>query len=178
MSDLVERYGIFKICYYSTYSTIYGLVKYLPPPVGDILRFIVMKAFLMDLNGWVWIKDGVTITFPENVQIDKDSSLNEHVFINGYGSVQIGNCVRIGHNTSIISEDHGFDRKDIPIHLQKKKGEPVIIQDDVWIGCNVTVLKGITIGQGAIIGAGSVVTRDIPPYAVAVGNPAQVIKYR
>jgi virginiamycin A acetyltransferase len=54
----------------------------------------------------------------------------------------------------------------------------VVIEDDVWLGYNVTVLPGVTIGQGSVIGAGSVVTSDIPPYTVAVGNPAKVIKTR
>ena len=53
---------------------------------------------------------------------------------------------------------------------------PVIIADKVWIGFNVSVLKGVTIEEGAVIGACSVVTRDIPPYALAVGNPARVIR--
>lgn len=57
------------------------------------------------------------------------------------------------------------------------KGD-IIIEDDVWIGANVTILSGIRIGQGAVIAAGSIVTKDIPAYAIATGNPARVIKYR
>lgn len=56
--------------------------------------------------------------------------------------------------------------------------QDVIIEDGVWIGCNVTILKGVTIGRGAVVGAGSLVTKDVPPYAIAVGNPAKVIKSR
>ena len=55
---------------------------------------------------------------------------------------------------------------------------PIIVRDDVWIGSHVLILSGVEIGQGAVIGAGSVVAKSIPPYAVAVGNPARVIKYR
>ena len=54
----------------------------------------------------------------------------------------------------------------------------VIVEEDVWIGMNVTLLPGVTIGRGAIIGAASVVTKSIPPYAIAVGNPAKVIKFK
>ncbi len=57
------------------------------------------------------------------------------------------------------------------------KGD-IILGDDVWVGINVIICSGITIGQGAVIGAGSVVTKDIPPYSIAVGNPAKVIKKR
>ncbi|MDQ6795887.1 MAG: hypothetical protein M3067_13940 [Chloroflexota bacterium] len=56
------------------------------------------------------------------------------------------------------------------------RGEPVAIEDDVWIGANVVVLKGVTIGRAAVIGAGSVVTQDVPPYVVVAGNPARVIR--
>ena len=178
MKRLFNRYGIGKICFYIVYFTFYGVVKYIPPPIGDFLRFVALKLFFKKLNFWVWIKDSVTIYFPENIEIDKNSSLNEYVFINGYGGVKIGKCVRIGHRTSIISEDHGYQNRDIPIYCQEKIGRGVIIEDDVWIGSNVTILKGVTIGKGAVIGAGAVVTKDIPPYAIVVGNPAKIIKRR
>lgn len=59
-----------------------------------------------------------------------------------------------------------------------KPTEPVIIGNDVWIGRNVTILQGVTIGDGAVLGTNTVVAKDIPPYAIVVGNPARIIKYR
>lgn len=178
MSLLIGRYGIKKLIYYSVYFTIYGLVKYMPPPIGDFFRYIILSFFLKKIGFWTSIKDGVIIYFPERVEIGKNVTINEYVYINGYGNIKIKDNVRIGHRTSIISEDHNFSSKDIPIFKQEKIGKSVLIEDDVWIGCDVKILKGVTIGHGVVIGAGSVITKDIPSYSVVVGNPGKIIKSR
>lgn len=93
------------------------------------------------------------------------------------GDITIGNDVQIGPKTVIWGRDHAVARKEL-IRKQGHIKKPVIIGNDVWIGSNVTILKGVNIADGAVIGAGSVVTKNIPEYAIAVGNPAKVIKYR
>src|SRR5690606_30062045 len=100
------------------------------------------------------------------------------VFIDAYGTVEIGNNVRIAHGCSIVSENHGIDRTDVPIYKQKKVPGQIVIGDDVWLGAGVRILKDVKVGHGSVIGAGSVVNKDIPPYSVAVGVPARVIRYR
>jgi acetyltransferase-like isoleucine patch superfamily enzyme len=103
-------------------------------------------------------------------------------------SLSIGDRVLIGHNSSIFDSDtHPLNARDR--HRQYveiiTRGHPaelylreqvVTIEDDVWIGCNAVVLKGVTIGRGAVIGAGSIVTHDVPPFVVVAGNPARVIR--
>lgn len=93
------------------------------------------------------------------------------------GEIRIGNDVMIGPKTVIWGRDHGM-RLGTPMRKQPHMRAPVIIGNDVWISANVTILKGVEIGSGAVIGAGSVVTRSIPPFAIAVGNPARVQRYR
>ena len=93
------------------------------------------------------------------------------------GEITIGDDVMIGPKTVIWGRDHKLSR-DKPMKMQEHNKQPIIIGSDIWIGANVTILKGVTIGNGAVIGAGSVVIKDIPEYAIVVGNPARIVKYR
>ena len=101
--------------------------------------------------------------------------------------VKIGNYCSIGPNTVfLVGAEHEMDHvSTYPFKTMilnegteaKSKGD-IIIDDDVWIGYGAIILSGVHIGQGAVIAAGSIVTKDIPPYAIAAGNPARIIKYR
>lgn len=114
--------------------------------------------------------------------------IGEGVRVWSAGSVHIGDRVLISHNVNI------FDSLTHPLNAQQRHAQfkaivqtghphsidlgerPVIVNNDVWIGANACVLRGVSIGEGAIIGASAVVTHDIPPFAIAVGNPARVIR--
>ncbi len=114
----------------------------------------------------------------DGLSIGSYSSIGVESYIGCSGQIIIGNYVMIGPKITIIAENHKHDRKDIPMLLQGVIRKGVTIEDDVWIGANVTILDGIKIGKGSIIGAGSIVTKDIPQYVIAVGCPARVIKSR
>ena len=94
------------------------------------------------------------------------------------GEITIGNGVRIAPQVLVFAGDHAFDNVDIPIYKQGVVAAPITIEDDVWISGKVMITKGVCIGHGSVIGAGAVVTKDIPPWSVAVGVPARVIKTR
>ena len=98
--------------------------------------------------------------------------------IHARNSIQIGNYVSIGANVKIFDHDfHSHDYLERRVDLQNNIiTKPIIIEDDVWIGANSIILKGVKIGRASIIGAGSVVTRDIPPFTIWAGNPAKFIK--
>jgi acetyltransferase-like isoleucine patch superfamily enzyme len=119
-----------------------------------------------------------------NVTIGNDSSIQANGIVIGYGGasragqVTIGSYVRIGPCVMIIAGNHVFRDPEKPIHLQGMDLAPIVIEDDVWIGGRVNITAGVTIGRGSVIGGGAVVTNDIPPYAIAVGVPAKVIKFR
>jgi len=113
-----------------------------------------------------------------NISIGEDTTIGEFSSLYGQGGLQIGNNVMIAAGCRIIPNQHTFDDPYATINKQPCRSSGITIHDGVWIGANVCILDGVTIGGGAIVGAGSVVTRDIPDYAIAVGVPAKVIKYR
>lgn len=118
------------------------------------------------------------VEYRRRLRVGKNSGWNWGTWINAQGGVIIGSDVLIGPECIIHSANHRFDRTDIPIRSQGYEKATVVIEDDCWLGANVTVLPGVRIGKGSVVGAGSVITHDIPPYSVAVGNPARVLKSR
>jgi acetyltransferase-like isoleucine patch superfamily enzyme len=96
------------------------------------------------------------------------------------GEIKIGNNAMLGPMMTIMGGDHIFGVLGKSVRFLKPKNnennQPVLIEDEVWCGANVTILKGVVLGMGSVIGAGSVITKSIPPYTVAVGNPATSIK--
>jgi len=92
------------------------------------------------------------------------------------GPVKMGDYVMLAQNIVISGLNHGYEDVTMPPRLQQVNTKQITIEDNVWVGANCTITAGVTIGRHAIIGAGSVVTKNIPAYSVAVGNPARVIK--
>lgn len=126
----------------------------------------------------IYVLPHTIMSYPYNIYIGHMVFMNRGVYITARGPVRIGNNCIIGAYTIINSGSHIYSDKRIPIRDQGHRIEPIIIEDDVWIGSHVIIKPGVTIGKGAVIGAGAVVTKSIPEYAVAVGCPAKVIQYR
>ena len=158
------------------FQTVWGIVKYIPSPIGDLSRFLVLKLSMKRINT-MWLRPGITIWWPERISIGS-SSLNEDTHLNGFGGITIGDHVLIGHRCTFFSDEHNFENPNELIWFQNRNPAPIIVADDVYFGCNVVVLSGVTIGRGAVIGAGSVVTKDVPPLAIVGGIPARIIRYR
>ncbi|HRV94862.1 MAG TPA: acyltransferase [Anaerolineae bacterium] len=112
------------------------------------------------------------------ITIGKNCFFGEYNVIRGQGGVHIGNDVYTGPMVQMVAVNHVYQDPNRPIREQGITAQGIVVEDDVWIGANVTVVDGVTIGKGSIIGAGSVVTRDIPPYSIAVGAPAKRVKDR
>lgn len=127
------------------------------------------------------IRPTVILREPRNIIIGSHCEFNNNSVLNGgrnAAKLRIGNYVLVGPNVAFYVSNHNTLNSGIPIKEQGYQEKDIIIEDDVWIGANSVITSGVHIGTGAIIGAGSVVTRDIPPYCIAVGAPAKVIKHR
>ena len=132
------------------------------------------------IGNQVAIERGVDIGCMENtcINIGDETFIAPNVCIAGPGNIQIGQKCMIAAHTGIYANNHNYQDPHLPIKDQGVTSQGIVIEDDCWLGHGVTVLDGVRIGKGSVIGAGAVVTKDIPPYSVAVGIPAKVIKSR
>ncbi|GCF15210.1 hypothetical protein Harman_31450 [Haloarcula mannanilytica] len=112
------------------------------------------------------------------IEIGANSLVNAFGSLLGHGSIHIGQDVLIGPHTTIVAANHTFSDQTVPIVQQEVTKEGITIHDDVWIGANCTVLDGVTIGEGAVVAAGSVVTESVPESTVVAGTPAEQIDTR
>lgn len=150
---------------------------------------IVTNSYLDEIN----MEEGCRIS---NSSCSGKLNIGRFVSINGPGtriscrlnSINIGSFSSIASNVIIQEDYHNYNRPTSYFIMKNifkdninkdifTKGS-INIEEDVWVGSNTVILSGVTVGRGAIIGAGSVVTKDIPKYAIACGNPAKIVKYR
>lgn len=115
--------------------------------------------------------------FSKNTRLGDYSGIGKDTYVPG--GVTIGRYCMLGPEIVFYTQNHSFERIDIPM-CRQGFGEvrPITIEDDCWLGRRVIILPGVTIGKGSIVGAGAVVTKSVPPYSVVGGNPAKVIKSR
>lgn len=159
----------------------YTIAKHLPPSYSGIklgqtaLRRFCGRLMLAECGKKVNIEHNAT--FSPRVSLGDYSGIGVNAKI--YGTCRIGSHVMMGEDVTIITRNHRFDRTDIPMMEQGFEEErPVTIGNDVWIGDKVIILAGVTVGDGCVLGAGSVVTKSVPPYSIAAGVPAKVLRSR
>jgi acyl-[acyl carrier protein]--UDP-N-acetylglucosamine O-acyltransferase len=134
-------------------------------------KIVLQKGVRTGTEVWLVAANNETFVVGDN------SILGSYSIFNGGHGLQIGtNCIFAAF-VYVNTSDHKF-RKNELINNQGFFGAPIEIGDDVWLGGHVFINKGVRIGHGAVIGAGSIVTRDIPGYSIAAGNPARLIGER
>ena len=114
----------------------------------------------------------------EGLTMGDNSNIGPYNYIGCSGKITIGNNVMLAPRVSIYAENHVFDHPELLIRDQGVEKKEVIIEDDCWLAANSIILAGVTIGQGSIVAAGSVVTENVPAYSVVAGVPAKFIKSR
>lgn len=132
------------------------------------------------------LKEGVSVgrfgtirsfrNFEGEIEIGERTILGYYSYFAGPGSIKVGEDCMFACHTSVHANHHNFGALDVPIQKQGRTCQGITIEDNCWIGAGVRILDGVTIGRGTVIGAGAVVNQDLPPYSVAVGVPAKVVR--
>ena len=158
-----------------------GIGKHLPMSGARVslgarrFRQFCAHLILEDCGEWVNIDKGVT--FATDIKLGNGSGIGANCSIPT--GVSIGENVMMGIDILMFTNEHRHDDVTVPMGAQGRTSvEPIVIEDDVWIGSRSLIMKGVRIGHGAIIAAGSVVTKSVPPYEIWGGNPARFLKSR
>lgn len=153
---------------------------------GKKTRFLGIPDFDPDLQEPLNLHFGDGVVIHKEVsfrgrgtlRIGNFSSINSGVIFSLTCDMTIGDSCMIADRVSFRTADHAFSDLNVPMLLQGEMRAPITLQEDVWIGANVTVLRGVTIGKGAIVGANAVVNRDVEEYRIVGGVPAREIGNR
>lgn len=165
------------------YLLYHGVATHLPrsfAPAGALGRRVrqIAVSQMVDRAGTdinvetgAWFGSGAGLVIGDRSGIGIDADI--------HGPVSIGNDVMMGPRCTILTRNHNIGDLTVPMN-QQGFGEflPVTIEDDVWIGANVTIMPGVRVGRGSVLAAGAVVVRDVPPLAVVGGVPAKVLRFR
>ncbi len=148
------------------------------PDVELIIGFLQKRGIII-LSKYCQLSKGVVIrAYGGKVELKENVFVGENVIIYGHGNVEIGANSLIAMHTCILSSNHTIPSRNEKIRDKPDILLPTKIGCDVWLGAGVIVLGGVIIGDGCVVGAGAVVTKDLPSYSIAVGNPAKVIRSR
>jgi acetyltransferase-like isoleucine patch superfamily enzyme len=132
----------------------------------------------VSIGAYSLIRSSTATHLGAGVVIGRSSSCDAYSFFGAGGLIRIGDNIVMGEHVSFHAESHRHERTDIPIRSQGVRENPITIEDDCWIGSNVTFLGGAHVARGSIVGAGALVNEEFPPFSVIVGVPAKVVRSR
>lgn len=173
----VHIYGInhLDLARWLFYSHILSKIPYSP---GDYIRYNIIKKMFQKIGLNSIISRNVKIVYPQGIEIGDYVNITRNVTLDGRGGIKIGSDTLVGFESIILTSSHNYKQKNMLVREQGMFQAPVAIGKDVWIGTRVIILPGVTIGDGAVIGANSVVSKDVKPNTVVAGTPAKFIKER
>lgn len=169
--------SIYRFIYYRFARWLPESYSKLGGAIGKSVRYHVCRNIFEYCGKNVNIERGASFGTGYNIRIGDNSGIGINATIPN-GTI-IGNNVMMAPNCFVHSVNHRFERTDIPMCKQGYyPSKPLIVEDDVWIGQNVTIMVGRKISTGSIIAANCVLTKDFPPYSIVGGNPSRLIKSR
>lgn len=150
------------------------LFRNCPLQIGILIRYILFKNLAKACGKNVLIFPGVILDAPELMDFGNNVSINAYCYL--AGDIVIKDDVGIAHTSAIHSMNHTWDDKTVPMNSNPVINNQVLIEEDVWIGCNVIILSGVHIQPRTVIAAGAVVTKSFEGNSIIGGNPARIIK--
>ena len=167
-----------KLLGYLLYNWIFGWLPHYQLgygwPISKKLRGMAVRMFIEKCGKGVDV--GRKVKLSAGLRLGNRSSIGDYSHLQG--DISIGDDVMMAPRCALIADNHQFSDTARPMNTQGTDKDKIVIGNDVWLGYGVTVLPGVTIGDGAICAAGAVVTKDVAPYSIVGGNPAKFIKMR
>jgi acetyltransferase-like isoleucine patch superfamily enzyme len=154
-----------------------GVVRNVPGYPGLALRYVCVKRLAASCGDNVAIYPGVYLSDLDGLRLGSNIKIGEMCFIGAAGGVVIEDDVSLAHATTVLTEEHDYTKPG-PLRETPLVFDEVTIRRGVWIGAGVRITAGTEIGEGSVVGAGAVVTHDVPPFSVAAGVPARVLRPR
>ena len=150
--------------------------KYTGGKMGMDVRYLCLKKLAKKCGTNIAIYPGCEFVNVEKLCLGSNISIHAMCYIEAFGGITIGDDVSIAHASSLVSFNHTWSDSNRPIKYNGSVGNPIIIDDDVWIGCGCRILAGVHISSRSIIAAGAVVNKNVEGNSVYAGVPAKKIK--
>jgi acetyltransferase-like isoleucine patch superfamily enzyme len=155
-------------------NLVFALLEICPPLIRILFFKILFKSFGKNsqIDYQTYFRYAFKVSIGTNTWINRGTQFYPSHYVKE-ATITIGDNVLIGPNVRLFAAGHDYNQRHF-----KDTGAPIVVQNNVWIGGNAVILPGVTLGEGCVIGAGSVVTKSVEPYTFAVGNPARPLKER
>lgn len=152
------------------------ICRNMPGIVGIGTRYILVKSINRHIGDNLYIARNVTLKNIDKLIIGDNCSIMENCYVDAIGGISIGDNVSIAHNSSLVSFDHGYKDQNFPIKYNPLIFNPIVVEDDVWVGCGVRILAGALVSRRSIVAAGSIVIGKNEPNSLLAGVPASAKK--
>lgn len=159
------------------FKFLYELSSISDNKLSILIRYLYVRKYAKSCGKNVYVGSHVILKNLHEIEFGSNISLHSFSYVDGAGSLEIGNNVSIATNTSIITFDHTWEDINLPIKYNNVIYKKIVIKDDVWIGANVKILGNITINERAIVAAGAVVNKDVVSHTLVGGVPIKLLKH-